>query len=114
MNNQKSYTDHSLITGNLAIKLAVEEALDGKTVSLELAHKDSSTGLWESKSFLNFGMGNVEGTPCLRYCGKEGKPNGEGSSSVIATWYKDCLSKESLIERITLNCHGWTPFKREI
>lgn len=109
MNNQNQFNLNTL-TGDFAIKSAVKSALDGKTVSLELGHEDQ--GEWKSKGFINFGLGNVEGAPCLRYCGNDGKPNGEASSSVIATWYKDCMEESSLVERIKHNCKNWEVFLR--
>ena len=103
------FNQHTL-SGDSAITKAVQEAIDGKTVSLELG--EEVDGEWESRGFLNFGLGDVEGKACLRWCGKEGEPNGEASSSIVASWWSSCMDEDRLCEAIKVNCHGFTPFER--
>lgn len=48
-------------------------------------------------AILAFGVGEVDGKQCLRWCGANDDPMGECSSSVIASWYPDeCMDAAAL------------------
>jgi len=87
------------VYGNGAIVRAVHEALDGKNVTLVGCIRSDALD-YRVRKVVSFGLGCVDGSPCVRYTGEGGKPNGAGSHSVICSGQVDTLDPAALCATI--------------
>jgi len=89
--------------GGEAIALAVTDCLlsPGRVAVLSLGQHPKDGGA--VKRWFRFGVGVVDGVPCLRWCGEGGNPNGAGSSSVVASWNPDPLQPARLATKVAWN-----------
>jgi hypothetical protein len=76
-----------------AIASAVKKALGGEVVSLV-----GCNGVpYRIQKVVTFGLGQVDGVPCMRYVGEGCDPNGTGSHSVIPSWRPHRLDPLQLV-----------------
>ena len=79
------------VHGPSAVLAAVRRVLDahkaGQTHVETIIAADHPRRGGIIRSVIAFGVGDVDGSPCIRYCTPGGSPNGDGSSSIIPTWY---------------------------
>lgn len=90
-----------------AICRAVRECISGTCKAAVFITAKHNGMEWEETGGFSFGVGYVDGKPCFRW-----NHGDDGSSSIVATWYDDCMDPARIVGTIVEN-HGGNVFRIE-
>jgi hypothetical protein len=65
----------------------------------------------ETKEIICFGVGEIEGKLCFRWCGEGNDPVGPGSHAVIPSYYDYRMDPAHVAAVIVANCRGHEIFR---